>query len=114
MVSTFNFAEEANILAAGYSNSSVIIFDLHNKRQSFMFHNVLANVLVEGVALSPIRQLVLWVGIDGKLCLGSWLRNITNCILAHSFNATAIEYREIDGLVLTCGGDRTCKSWRIQ
>lgn len=90
MVSTFNYAEEANILAAGYFNSSAIIFDIHNKRQSFIFHNAIANVLVESVALSPKRQVVVWVGIDGKLCLGSWLRNITNCILAHSFNATAI------------------------
>lgn len=42
------------------------------------------------------------------------LANKTNCILAHAFNATAIKINKFDNTIITCGGDRLCKQWRVQ
>lgn len=89
------------------------MYDLYNNKTSYIFKNSQPNVMIEGIATCLDRQLVMWVGIDGKLCVANWLKNTTNCILAHSFNATAISYHP-SGLLITCGGDRLCKSWRIQ
>lgn len=54
------------------------------------------------------------MGSDGKLCVGSMLKNRTSCVLAHSFNATAIHVSLEMEMVITCGGDRICRSWRIE
>jgi hypothetical protein len=54
-----------------------------------------------------------WVGNDGKLCITNMLINKTNCILAHAFNATAIQINKFDNTIITCGGDRACKQWRV-
>lgn len=55
-----------------------------------------------------------WVGNDGKLCILNLLTNKTNCVLAHAFNASAIHINKFDNNVITCGGDRLCKLWRIE
>jgi hypothetical protein len=49
------------------------------------------------------------VGNDGKLCITNMLTNKNNCILAHAFNATAIQINKIDNIIVTCGVDRVFK-----
>lgn len=113
LVSAIHYEPNLQILLIGDNNSTVHLYDMKTNNITSQFHTSHNNVQILGIAISTKSKTVATVGTDGQLCAFSYITNKSSCVLAHAFNASVVHVWQNE-LIITCGGDRVCKSWRTE